>query len=457
MVRTQRSEFENFILRALNPLSISSLSRLSKSSFNNSHNFNLDHNRIYSPKDYRDIISLGESQDMFNFEQQAIWDSILHQNILSPERTRSRLSLEPHSPKSQPFARRSLLDSPRTSEVTVIPIIFEKSPSVVEKSKSKTDIPASSKAVSQTSIVIDGAEECLPRSDSPIIIDDEPNLSDNVSRVFNQNNRPYFTKDCLLPVVGVKNLVSPQLSDINSKSSSPSKVSVKSTNDFKDACLKNIEDNSPCPVVLECHDESDFCTDVSDNAESTKCFVQPTPSYPIYSILKRQLDKEERLVDYVKGDGNCFFRALSKLMYGSDVYHKAVRTLIVDIIATNKEKFAQFVDGEDVQSHVERMSEDHCWATTCEIYAAATLLQRDIYMLTPNHSNDKYSWLLFRPVFERQLQDIELSSRPCCYITLCNTNGNHYDRIVPNHGKCNCFLPHPQLDGICANVDLTET
>ncbi|KAH9487488.1 hypothetical protein Btru_076232, partial [Bulinus truncatus] len=88
--------------------------------------------------------------------------------------------------------------------------------------------------------------------------------------------------------------------------------------------------------------------------------------------------------------------------------------------------------------HVERMSEDHCWATTCEIYAAATLLQRDIYMYTPNHS-DKYLWLLFQPVFTRQLQDMELKSQPCCYVTLCNTNGNHYDLIVPNHGGCNCF------------------
>ena len=123
---------------------------------------------------------------------------------------------------------------------------------------------------------------------------------------------------------------------------------------------------------------------------------------------------------------------------------------------------------------MDRMSEENTWATTCEIYAAATLFQRDIYMLTPNHNNTLYSWLLFRPLFTKDFKpagkDIDCASRaakdasslfnhsksddPCC-LTLCNTNGNHYDRVVPDHGGCNCFLPVPHLDGQSGSVDLT--
>ncbi|XP_005093661.1 OVARIAN TUMOR DOMAIN-containing deubiquitinating enzyme 6 [Aplysia californica] len=183
--------------------------------------------------------------------------------------------------------------------------------------------------------------------------------------------------------------------------------------------------------------------------------VNPAPSYPVYDILKDKLAQENRQIDYIRGDGNCFFRALSKQLYGSERFHKTIRSLIVDVIATNKDKFAQFVDGEDVQTHVMRMAEDHSWATTCEIYAAATLLQRDIYMLTPNHRNIKYSWLHFRPVFALSTDSVEVSHHPC-YISLCNTNGNHYDRVVADHGGCNCFLPHPEMDGVSFSVDLTS-
>uniref|UniRef100_A0A0B7B5S1 OTU domain-containing protein n=1 Tax=Arion vulgaris TaxID=1028688 RepID=A0A0B7B5S1_9EUPU len=172
--------------------------------------------------------------------------------------------------------------------------------------------------------------------------------------------------------------------------------------------------------------------------------INHPPSYPIYDVLKVKLAPEKRKIDYIKGDGNCFFRALSKGLYGSEKYHKTIRSLIVDIIATNKAKFAPFVDKEDVQEHVKLMSEDHYWATTCEIYAAATLLQRDVFLLTPDHLNENYSWLLFKPVFPLEETHSSLPSHQC-YMTLCNTNGNHYDRVASHLGGCNCFLPQPVL------------
>jgi hypothetical protein len=44
-----------------------------------------------------------------------------------------------------------------------------------------------------------------------------------------------------------------------------------------------------------------------------------------------------------------------------------------------------------------------------------------------------------------------------CYLTLCHTNGNHYDRITPVFAACNCQLPPPALDGVSLLMDLTES
>ena len=77
--------------------------------------------------------------------------------------------------------------------------------------------------------------------------------------------------------------------------------------------------------------------------------VNPSPSYPIYEVLKKQLSKENREIDYIKGDGNCFFRALSKQIHGTEKFHKDLRNLTVDIMATNRSFFVQFIDGGDVQ------------------------------------------------------------------------------------------------------------
>ncbi|CAG5130415.1 unnamed protein product [Candidula unifasciata] len=194
-------------------------------------------------------------------------------------------------------------------------------------------------------------------------------------------------------------------------------------------------------------------------SKTAECCVEelkdsPPPDHPVYEELKTILALENRKIHFITGDGNCFFRALSKILYGCETYHAAVRSLIVDIIATNKSKFAQFVDENDVLAHVQKMSEDHCWATTCEIYAAATVLQRDVYVLTPHPLNKNYSWLLFKPVFKSMHVPVSFAKH-LCYITLCNTNGNHYDLVVADHGKCNCFLPCPELDGISASIDLT--
>lgn len=198
--------------------------------------------------------------------------------------------------------------------------------------------------------------------------------------------------------------------------------------------------------------------------------VTPTPSYPVYDYLKPRLASIERQLDYIRGDGNCFFRALSKEMYGSEEFHTEWRQAVVDVIESHPHVFRQYIDGENVQEHVADMRRAGTWATTCEIYAAATLLQREIYVLAPNPTGHEYSWLLFSP---RALPGASSSSSTHqstatssshgqasevhpCYLTLCYTNGNHYDRITPVFANCNCEMAPPSLSGLSLLVDLTD-
>ncbi|ESO90624.1 hypothetical protein LOTGIDRAFT_163820 [Lottia gigantea] len=182
--------------------------------------------------------------------------------------------------------------------------------------------------------------------------------------------------------------------------------------------------------------------------------VQPSASRPIsQSGAARQHSTSQTASTKALGDGNCFFRALSKEVYGLEEFHAEVRQAVMDVIEKYPKKFEQFLDDDSsMKEHIKDMRLLSTWSTTMEIYGAATLLQRDIYVLSPNHTGESYSWLLFSPRFA---YNGEMKYHPC-YITLCHTNGNHYDRIAATHHECNCNLNAPKLTGAECYVDLTN-
>lgn len=190
----------------------------------------------------------------------------------------------------------------------------------------------------------------------------------------------------------------------------------------------------------------------SSDSDYTDNGIVKTPSYPAYNIIRDMIEPEERQVDYIRGDGNCLFRALSKIIYNTESCHEEIRQAVVDLMEKFPKDFEQFIDGKSIHLHIISMRKDGTWGTQAEIYGAATLLQRDIYILSPDPLGKQYRWLLFSPRFE--ITDVD--SYDSCYITLCHTNGNHYDRIAPLIGRCNCHLMPPELSGVKDEVDLTS-
>ncbi|KAH3868607.1 uncharacterized protein LOC127867825 [Dreissena polymorpha] len=243
------------------------------------------------------------------------------------------------------------------------------------------------------------------------------------------------------------------------QSSKKSQLSAASINldDYEDDCTHiEIQD---CKAGTEAKEQSSRRLSVGDATSSKQIFIgddseereiNGTDGYSVYTYLKGFLSSTGRQIDAIKGDGNCFFRALSKIIYGNQKYYNEIRQAVVDVIQKHPRKFEAFADGP-ISEHIADMRHDKTWATQTEIYAAATLLNRDIYILSPDQTGETYRWLLFQPQVK---YNNNLTGCDCC-LTICHTHGNHYDRIAPLVGKCNCELGPPEMSGIKGHVDLT--
>ena len=156
-------------------------------------------------------------------------------------------------------------------------------------------------------------------------------------------------------------------------------------------------------------------------------------------------------------DGNCFFRAVAKEMNQTEETHGQWRQNVCKEIEDNPCVYQKCIEGgrAGVVKHVRVMRKEKKWASTCEMYAFAQVTKRPLYMfspLAPDNAEDGwlYRWLIFQP-----RTPVAASQHPR-YVTLCNTHGNHFDRVRPiGVDRCNCDLPSPLLKGRVATVDLT--
>lgn len=72
----------------------------------------------------------------------------------------------------------------------------------------------------------------------------------------------------------------------------------------------------------------------------------------------------------VSNDGNCFFRAVSDQLYGSEDYHMKLRERACDYLMAHKEHYRFFVDDEQTfDDYVAEMRTDGVWADNLELQA----------------------------------------------------------------------------------------
>lgn len=99
--------------------------------------------------------------------------------------------------------------------------------------------------------------------------------------------------------------------------------------------------------------------------------------------LDNQLRNKGLHATEVIGDGNCFYRAISVSLYGSQLRHAELRKSVAEHVLRNYERI--FVsagvtsgDREAARKCAESISKDRTWAAEDAILATADYLQRDI-------------------------------------------------------------------------------
>ncbi|KAE8737612.1 hypothetical protein FOCC_FOCC016925 [Frankliniella occidentalis] len=121
----------------------------------------------------------------------------------------------------------------------------------------------------------------------------------------------------------------------------------------------------------------------------------------------------------IRGDGNCFYRALSYALTGEETSYSSVRKKLAAFMKTEP-KVASFSDRETSAQYVR---ESGCgmlgkWATDVEIYAASIWLGVDIYVELNN-------------VWQRFSYTGNLEGPPSEYgIYIKNANGDHFEVVT---------------------------
>ena len=88
------------------------------------------------------------------------------------------------------------------------------------------------------------------------------------------------------------------------------------------------------------------------------------------------------------GDGNCLFRSLARILYGSEDFHTQVRLLLVQFEDSNASKLQPLVfpaNNSTKQKDIKAAFDNHMkllrvWGTQIELQTAASLFQMPLYV-----------------------------------------------------------------------------
>ena len=118
--------------------------------------------------------------------------------------------------------------------------------------------------------------------------------------------------------------------------------------------------------------------------------VVPPPNTEEYNSVTCCLQQQDRMIDYIIGDGNCMFRSFSKELFGTQYHHLQLRKLIVDFEEHNPNIIMSLFNG-DVQQLLDRMRQESEWRSATELVALAAMLQIPVYRFT-NSASHTYTW-----------------------------------------------------------------
>jgi len=122
----------------------------------------------------------------------------------------------------------------------------------------------------------------------------------------------------------------------------------------------------------------------------------------------------------MKGDGNCYFRAVSYALVGDQEQHQITRQIIAEWMTKNEVQIDNHFGSEYLnESHME---EDGMWATEAEILATAALLNTDLQIYC--ESGKSLKWLRYKSSVLGKLS----KTKKCIFLD--NSSGNHFNYVT---------------------------
>ena len=108
----------------------------------------------------------------------------------------------------------------------------------------------------------------------------------------------------------------------------------------------------------------------------------------------------------IKGDGNCYFRAISYAISGTEDFHDKVRETVCDYIEFYDYDVAPFLKTDQGREYFKKsnMRESSVWAMEMEIMTTAKMFKREVYMWFDN------KWLCYSYLREPSKDAIYLNN-----------------------------------------------
>ena len=186
-------------------------------------------------------------------------------------------------------------------------------------------------------------------------------------------------------------------------------------------------------VSLPCIDGSSLNYDLNDiDAVSMEILLKYHPAYI-----------EENVPLTIVGDGNCLYRAVSRKMTGSELYHKVLRLeAALELIIfrekydpSSKNKLPFVSDSRIITSNVDKLIQDAVklgsYSELAHMYAISSSLSRPIRSYYPPQLHPELTSEPFtRTVVGR---DVKLSNTVLCIMWTSTRVNSNVNRFTPNH------------------------
>ena len=159
------------------------------------------------------------------------------------------------------------------------------------------------------------------------------------------------------------------------------------------------------------------------------------------------------------GDGNCFFHALSYIIYHDQCYDQELRHHLSNFVLLNPHVFQPLVWEGTVESHVCKMKVQGTWATQVEVAATATYFQIPVFSCTPHPQGRGYHCICVNPLSTNPVYPKSGSGHVPLKINLthmeiCHTSAVHFDCVLCNDG--NFPKDCPKLTGHLSHINLAN-